>query len=95
MHDCPVTNATATQTYIVNIPAIIGGATAYAGFTAGTGGQSAKQEILSWTYTPSAATAPNAPFGMGATPASATSVYLNWTTNGTNQTGFILIQPNP
>ncbi len=85
-----VTSATATQTYTIDIPATIGGATAYAGFTAGTGGQSAKQEILSWTYTASAPTAPNAPFGLGATPASATSVYLNWSTNGANQTGFHL-----
>ena len=33
-----VTNATATQTYTVNIPAIVGGETAYVGFTGGSGG---------------------------------------------------------
>jgi Legume lectin domain/Bacterial lectin len=47
-----VTNATATQTYTVNIPAIVGGPTAYFGFTAATGGLTATQEILSWSYTP-------------------------------------------
>src|SRR5262249_42263821 len=35
------TNATATQTYPVNIPATVGGNTAYAGFTGGTGGLTA------------------------------------------------------
>jgi hypothetical protein len=45
-----VTNASATQTYTVNIPAIVGGTTAYAGFTAGTGGSTAIQEILNWNY---------------------------------------------
>jgi hypothetical protein len=28
----------------------VGASTAYAGFTAGTGGKTATQEILSWTY---------------------------------------------
>ena len=45
-----VTNATAMQTYTVNIPAIVGGTTAYVGFTAGTGGLTAIQDILNWTY---------------------------------------------
>ena len=45
-----VTNATATQTYTVNIPAIVGGPTAYVGFTGGTGGSTAIQEILNWSY---------------------------------------------
>jgi hypothetical protein len=45
-----VTSASATQTYSVNIPAIIGGPTAYAGFTGGTGATTATQEICSWTY---------------------------------------------
>jgi hypothetical protein len=45
-----VTNATATQTYTVNIPGIVGGSTAYFGFTAGSGGGTAVQNILSWSY---------------------------------------------
>jgi hypothetical protein len=45
-----VTHAAATQTYAVNIPAIVGGSTAYVGFTGGTGGQAAIQEILNWNY---------------------------------------------
>ena len=47
-----VTNASATQTYTVNIPAIVGGPTAYVGFTGGTGGITAVQDILNWTYSP-------------------------------------------
>ena len=45
-----VTNATASQTYTVNIPAIIGGPTGYVGFTASSGGLTAVQQILNWTY---------------------------------------------
>ncbi len=44
------TNASATQTYNVNIPAAVGGETAYVGFTAGAGSQSSIQDILSWNY---------------------------------------------
>jgi hypothetical protein len=46
-----VTNATATEVFTVNIPSIVGGNTAYVGFTGGTGGSSATQNVLSWTYT--------------------------------------------
>jgi hypothetical protein len=45
-----VTNATFTTSWTINIPAIVGGNTAFVGFTAGTGGQTAKQEIIGWTY---------------------------------------------
>ena len=45
-----VTKATATQTYSVNIPAIVGGPTAYVGFTGGSGGFGATQEILNWSF---------------------------------------------
>ncbi len=47
-----VTGATATQSYTVNIPALVGSNAAYAGFTAGTGGLSATQNILTWKFTP-------------------------------------------
>lgn len=45
-----VTKATATQTYTVNIPSLLGAATGFAGFTAGTGGATATQDIQTWTY---------------------------------------------
>jgi hypothetical protein len=45
-----VTNATFTASWTINIPGTVGGNTALVGFTAGTGGQTAKQEIITWTY---------------------------------------------
>ena len=47
-----VTNATATQTYTVDIPYIVAGPTAWVGFTGGSGGVTAVQEILNWSYSP-------------------------------------------
>jgi hypothetical protein len=41
---------TFTISWTVNIPGTVGGNTAYAGFTAGTGGLTAQQEIITWTY---------------------------------------------
>ena len=58
-----VTNATATQTYSVNIPAIVGGPTAYVGFTGASGGATAIQQILSWSYSPISAAGPVFPNG--------------------------------
>ena len=45
------TNATFTTSWPVDIPSIVGGNGAFVGFTAGTGGVSAIQEILNWTFT--------------------------------------------
>ncbi|WP_109485818.1 chitobiase/beta-hexosaminidase C-terminal domain-containing protein [Occallatibacter savannae] len=46
-----VTNKTFTYSQSMNIPAIVGGNLAYVGFTGGTGGLSASQKLVSWTYT--------------------------------------------
>jgi hypothetical protein len=46
-----VTNATVTEVFPVNIPALVGGNSAWVGFTGGTGGGTATQNVLSWTYT--------------------------------------------
>ena len=45
-----VTNATVTEVFPVNIPSAVGGDTAYVGFTGATGGETATQNVLSWTY---------------------------------------------
>ena len=45
-----VTNATFTASQAINIPSTVGANTAWAGFTAGTGGTVSTQEILTWTY---------------------------------------------
>jgi len=46
------TAAAFTTSWAVNIPAAVGGNTAYVGFTGGDGGGTALQDILTWTYTP-------------------------------------------
>ncbi len=84
------TNTSFSHDYTINIPSIIGGSTAYVGFTGATGSVETHANIISWAYAPTAATSPNAPSGLGATPASATSVFLNWTNNALNQTSFNL-----
>jgi len=45
-----VTGSTFSQSFTVNIPQIVGGNTAYVGFTGGTGGLTSSQKILSWTF---------------------------------------------
>jgi hypothetical protein len=44
------TNGTVTEVFPVNIPSIVGGSTAYVGFTGSTGSLTATQNVLSWTY---------------------------------------------
>ena len=45
-----VTGQSFASDYIVNVPSIVGGNTAYVGFTGSTGGLAATQKILTWTY---------------------------------------------
>jgi hypothetical protein len=42
---------TFTKSWVVNIPGTAVGNTAYAGFTGGSGGSTATQDILTWTFT--------------------------------------------
>lgn len=85
------TGASATQNYNINIPGMVGGDTAYVGFTGSTGdGTAAAQDILTWTFAPPAAQAPASPSNLQAAPASAGSIVLSWTNNSTNQTGYYL-----
>ncbi len=46
-----VTNDTFSQAFTINIPSTVGANTAYVGFTGGTGGGTAIQNIKSWTFT--------------------------------------------
>ncbi len=46
-----VTQATWSHAFTVDIPKTIGSATAYVGFTGGTGAETATQQILTWTFT--------------------------------------------
>lgn len=43
---------TEVHEYAVDIPSIVGSSSAYVGFTGGTGGLAATQEILTWTFSP-------------------------------------------
>ncbi len=69
-----VTAASVSQTYVVDIPTVIGGSTAFVGFTAATGGLNAIQEIVDWTYTPP----PPAPATLAATQNQTGQVTLTW-----------------
>jgi Legume lectin domain/Chitobiase/beta-hexosaminidase C-terminal domain/Fn3 associated len=46
-----VTNKTFSQAFTINIPTTVGASTAYVGFTGGTGGSTAIQNIKTWTFT--------------------------------------------
>jgi hypothetical protein len=59
--DASAPTDTFTTSWPVNIPSTVGANTAFAGFTGGTGGQTATQDILSWTFTPSAPSSPPPP----------------------------------
>jgi hypothetical protein len=67
-----VTYATWSHAFTVNIPAIVGGSTAYVGFTGGAGAKSASQKLTYWTYLAGAPATPNQPTGF-----TAGSVVLN------------------
>jgi len=47
-----VTKAVFTHTWTIDIPGTVGATSAYAGFTGGTGGLTATQNILTWTLGP-------------------------------------------
>jgi hypothetical protein len=89
------TNATFSTSFTINIPATVGGNTAYMGFTGGTGSFTASQKILTWTYSPTPVL-PTPTFSPAAgTYATAQSVTISdgssgatiyYTTNGTTPT---------
>jgi Legume lectin domain/Chitobiase/beta-hexosaminidase C-terminal domain len=49
--DTTATTNTFTKSWTVNIPSTVGANTAYVGFTAGVGGLTSRQEVITWTYT--------------------------------------------
>ena len=44
------TGLSVTQSYAANVSALVGGSSAYVGFTGATGSATATQEILNWAY---------------------------------------------
>ena len=90
-----VSNDTFTMTKAINIPQVVGGNTAYVGFTGGTGGLSSSQKLLNWTYATQSVPPAFAPAGgtykaaqkvvlTSATPSA--SIY--YTTNGKTPTAI-------
>lgn len=79
-----VTGKTFSQNFPINIPQTIGSNSAYVGFTAGTGGQTASQKILTWTFVSSATVPTQAPAIVpnGGTFSAAQAVSLTDKTNG-------------
>jgi hypothetical protein len=63
------TNAAFTHAFPINIPATVGGNSAYVGFTGGTGGLTAIQEIITWTYVSNGGTQPPTLKSIAVTPA--------------------------
>jgi hypothetical protein len=58
-----LTLATWSNSWPINIPSVVGGNTAYVGFTGGTGANTASQKLTSWTYIAGPLTVPNYPAG--------------------------------
>jgi hypothetical protein len=58
-----VTLATWSQSFPINIPATVGGNTAYVGFTGGTGNLSASEKVTYWSYVAGTPAVPNYPTG--------------------------------
>ncbi len=54
-----VTGHMFSYSWPIDIPSTVGGSTAYIGFTGGSGGGTAIQEVLNWTFTPSGPSYPN------------------------------------
>lgn len=87
LHDL-VTNDDFTMSQQINIPQTVGGNDAYVGFTGGTGGLSASQKILTWTYTSQASSQPGNPtFAISSSTAASVSV-------GSSTTATITVTPS-
>jgi fibronectin type 3 domain-containing protein len=84
------TGASASQSYAVNLPQVIGSGTGYVGFTGGTGGATAIQNILTWDYSPTAAVPPAAPSNLTGTVVSGSEIDISWTNNATNASNVLI-----
>jgi hypothetical protein len=102
-----ISNKTFTLSQAINIPQTVGANAAFVGFTGGTGGNSASQKILNWTYstqTPGSVTAAPAfsPAGGSYTAAQSVTItdatsgaVIHYTTNGTTPTASSATYASP
>ncbi|HLZ07472.1 MAG TPA: chitobiase/beta-hexosaminidase C-terminal domain-containing protein, partial [Chloroflexota bacterium] len=102
-----VTSANFTTSAAVNIPTIVGANTAYVGFTGGTGGLTAVQNVLNWTYVvgagaPTAATPTFSPAAGSYTSVQTVAISdttagaaIYYTTNGTTPTTASTLYSGP
>ena len=80
------TSATFTDSFTINIPAILGANQAFVGFTASDGGAVCLPTIFNWRFV----STPPAPVGLTATPVSSSEIDLAWNENATSQTQFTI-----
>lgn len=89
------TNQVFSTQWTIDIPATVGSATAYIGFSGGTGGYSATQDVLSWTFVSGGSTpTPSiSPWGGSYTSAQTVSIsddnhdaVIHYTTDGSTPT---------
>ncbi len=86
----PRTGALFSKSYGINLASILGGNTAYVGFTGGTGSYTAVQDIATWRFDSTPTSIPLAPTGLTATAASGTEVDLHWQDPNNGHAGFII-----
>jgi hypothetical protein len=82
-----ISNKTFTMSQAINIAQFVGGDTAYVGFTGGTGGLSASQKILTWTYNAQTVPTPTPSFAMSGSALTAIKA-------GSTSTSMITITPS-
>jgi hypothetical protein len=86
----PFTGATFSHSYALNLAQVIGGPSAYVGFTGGTGGENAIQDIVRWAGQFSLAL-PAAPSGLQGAATGPNDVTLAWTYRSPiPATGFVI-----
>ncbi|HEX4385096.1 MAG TPA: hypothetical protein VH083_19190, partial [Myxococcales bacterium] len=86
----PSTGATFSKSFTIDIPGTVGATSAFVGFSGGTGGLTATQEIVTWSFGPSSTTTappvttPPVTTPPVTTPAPATGSWVNVTPSGMN-----------